>query len=240
MSDIPEPTRTGEITWLEPYPDDLLDRLPDAAPGPEARYEAKEAVALAFVTGLQRLAPRQRAVLVLRDVLGYRSSEVASMLEVSEASVNSALQRARVAVEASAEASMRAPASGSALEHEVVARFAEAFVGDDIDAVVELMTEDALITMPPEPFEYQGRAAIDLFFRNRAHDRGARQIRFVPTRANGQPALGHYIEDPHAPVLRCYGLLVLTLEGERISGITRFRDSAILPRFGLPRTLPFR
>jgi RNA polymerase sigma-70 factor (TIGR02960 family) len=236
MTDIPEPTRTGEITWLEPYPDDLLDRLPDAAPGPDARYEAKEAVALAFVTGLQRLAPRQRAVLVLRDVLGYRAAEVASMLDVSEASVTSALQRARSAIEGSSVS--LSPAAGSALERGVVGRFAEAFVNDDIDAVVELMTEDALITMPPEPFEYQGREAINLFFRNRAHDRGGRQIRFVPTRANGQPALGHYIEDPHAGVLRCYGLLVLTLQGERIAGITRFRDSAILPRFGLPRTLP--
>jgi RNA polymerase sigma-70 factor, ECF subfamily len=238
MTGFPEPTRTGEITWLEPYPDDLLDRVPDVAPGPEARYEAKEAVALAFVTGLQRLAPRQRAVLVLRDVLGYRSAEVASMLDVSEASVNSALQRARAAVEGSGPGLMKAPASGSALEREVVARFAEAFVNDDIDAVVELMTEDALVTMPPEPFEYQGREAIAVFFDDRAHHRGAQQIRFVPTRANGQPALGHYIEDAHSPVLRCYGLLVLTLEGERIAGITRFRDSAILPRFGLPRTLP--
>lgn len=239
MTDVPEPTRSGEITWLEPYPDELIEGVADAAPGPEARYEAKEAVALAFVGGLQRLAPRQRAVLVLRDVLGYRSAEVASMLEVSEASVNSALQRARAAVSASSGPRLSsAPAAGSVLERDVVARFAEAFVSDDLDTVLDLMTEDALISMPPEPFEYQGREAIGLFFRNRTEDRGGRQIRFVPTRANGQPALGHYIEDPHAPVLRCYGLLVLTIEGDRIAGITRFRDTAVMSRFGLPRTLP--
>jgi RNA polymerase sigma-70 factor (ECF subfamily) len=238
MTDVPEPTRTSEISWLEPYPDELIEGVADAAPGPEARYEAKETVALAFVAGLQRLAPRQRAVLVLRDVLGYRSAEVASMLEVSEASVNSALQRARAALPDRAPVALTSPAAASVLEREVVARFAEAFVADDIDAVIDLVTEDVLVTMPPEPFEYLGREAVGVFFRNRVHDRGDRQIRFVPTRANGQPALGHYIEDPHASVLRCYGLLVLTIEGERIAGITRFRDSAILPRFGLPRTLP--
>jgi RNA polymerase sigma-70 factor (TIGR02960 family) len=238
-SDLPEPTRIGEPTWLEPYPDELLERVADAAPGPEARYEAKESVALAFVAGLQRLPPRQRAALVLRDVLGFRASEAAAMLDMSEASVNSALQRARGTLEGRFPAGLAgAPAAGSALERDLVARFAEAFVNDDIDAVVELMTEDALVTMPPEPLEYQGHEAIHRFFLDRVHARGGRGIRFVPTRANGQPALGHYIEDPHAPVLRCYGLIVLTLEGDRISGLTRFRDTAILPQFGLPRTLP--
>jgi RNA polymerase sigma-70 factor (ECF subfamily) len=240
LTDVPEPTRTGEPTWLEPYPDELIETVPDVAPGPDARYEAKEAVALAFVSGLQRLPPRQRAVVVLRDVLGYRAAEVASMLDASEASVNGALQRARGTLDAASRVARGrlSPAAGSAEERDTIARFAEAFVADDIDTVVELMTEDALIAMPPEPLEYEGRDAIDRFLRSRVHDRGGRRIRLVPTRANGQPALGHYIEDPHAPVLRCYGLLVLTLEGDRISGITRFRDTAILPRFGLPRTLP--
>ena len=124
------------------------------------------------------------------------------------------------------------------MERELVSQFAEAFVADDIDAVVALMTEDALVTMPPEPLEYQGREAIHRFLLDRVHARGDREIRFVETRANGQPALGHYIEDPHAPVLRCYGLIVLRLDGDQISGLTRFRDTAVLARFGLPRTLP--
>ena len=117
-------------------------------------------------------------------------------------------------------------------------RFAEAFEDDDIDRVVALMTDDALVTMPPEPLEYQGREAVANFLRDRFHSMGGRRVQLVPTRANGQPAFGFYLEDRHADLLRWVGLLVLTLEGEQISAITRFGDTGILPHFGLPRTLP--
>ena len=237
-TDLPRPTRIGEPLWLEPYPDALLDGIADLAPGPEARYETKEAVALAFVTGLQHLPPRQRAVLVLRDVLGFQADEVATMLESSTASVSSALQRARATIEARLPASReRAPLPRSTRERELLARFAEAFENGDIDGVVALLTDDALLTMPPEPLEYEGHDAIAAFLRDRFATHATRRVTLVPTRANGQPAFGHYIDDPHAPISHCYGLLVLSLDRDRISGLTRFGDSAILPFFGLPRTL---
>jgi RNA polymerase sigma-70 factor (TIGR02960 family) len=237
--DLPRPTRIGEPLWLEPYPDAMLDGVPSVASGPEARYETKEAVALAFVTGLQHLPPRQRAVLVLRDVLGYQASEVAEMLDSSEASVNSALQRARATLDARLPANReRAPLPRSARERDLLARFAEAFENGDIDGVVALLTDDALLTMPPQPLEYEGHEAIAAFLDDRFATHDGRRVVLVPTRANSQPAFGHYIEDPHAPVIRYFGVLVLTLEGDHIAGITRFGDSAILPRFGLPRTLP--
>jgi RNA polymerase sigma-70 factor, ECF subfamily len=235
----PEPTRYGEALWLEPYPDALLDGVPDAAPGPDARYESREAIGLAFVTGLQRLPPRQRAVLVLRDVLGYRAAEVASMLDMSEVSVNSALQRARATLESAAPVGReRAPLPRSAHERELVARFADAFEAGDLDQVLALLTEDAWVTMPPEPFEYQGRDAIAAFLSHAFAARWQHRHRLVPTRANGQPAFGHYIPDPHTGVAHGVGLLVLALEGERIAHVTRFGGAALLAPFGLPRTLP--
>jgi RNA polymerase sigma-70 factor (ECF subfamily) len=237
-TDLPAPTRIGEPLWLEPYPDVMLEGIEDAAPGPEARFETKEAVALAFVAGLQHLPPRQRAVLVLRDVLGFQASEVASMIDSSEASVNSALQRARATLESRLPASReRAPLPRSARERELLAQFAEAFEAGDIDAVVALLTDDALLTMPPEPLEYQGHAAIEAFLRDRFGTTAGRHVRLVPTRANDQPAFGHYLPDPHAPINRFCGVLVLTLEGDKISALTRFGDTGILPHFGLPRTL---
>jgi RNA polymerase sigma-70 factor (TIGR02960 family) len=238
-AELPPPTRTGEPLWLEPYPDTLLDGVADAAPGPEARYEAKEAIALSFVAGLQHLPPRQRAVLVLRDVLGFSAAEVAEMLEASEPSVNSALQRARATLEARAPVSReRAPLPRSAQERDLLARFADAFEGGDIDGIVGLLTDDALLTMPPQPGEYEGHEAIGEFLANRFATHAGRRVRCAWTRANGQPAFGHYIEDAHAPICRYTGVIVLTLAGDRIAEITRFNDTAILPLFGLPRTLP--
>jgi RNA polymerase sigma-70 factor, ECF subfamily len=239
--EAPPATRMSEITWLEPYPDDLLAALPDAAPGPDARYETREGVGLAFITALQRLPARQRAVLVLRDVLGFHAAEVASMLETSEATVNSALQRARASLTDRMPPSReRAPAPGSAAERELAASFAEAFERGDMERVVSLLTDDAWVTMPPQPFEYQGRELILAFLRHAsAVARRGRRIRLVPTRANGQPAFGHYMEDDATGVARASGLFVLELEGERISAITRFGDPALLARFGLPDTVPW-
>jgi RNA polymerase sigma-70 factor (TIGR02960 family) len=231
----PPPTRLGEVTWLEPYPDALLDSLPDLSPGPEARYETIEAVGLAFVTALQRLTPRQRVVLVLRDVLGFRAAEVAEMLATTEATVNSALQRARSTLEERMPARERAPAPHSARERELAASFADAFEQAEMDRVVELLTDEAWVTMPPEPFEYQGRDVIAAFFRHVQSRRDPRvRTHLVATRANGQPAFGHYVEDPGITGARGTGLFVLSLEGDRIAAITRFGGGVLLTRFGLP------
>ena len=237
LTEMPEPTRYGEPIWLQPYPDVLLEGIPDQAPGPEARYEVKEAIALAFIVGLQHLPPQQRAVLVLRDVLGFRAGEVAELLDTTEASVNSLLRRARAAFESRLPASgrERAPLPNSKLERDIVGRFAEAIETGDADAVVALLTEDAWLTMPPEPYEYQGRSAIGAFLRNRTVRRGA--PRLVPTRANGQPAFGCYFPSPQTQIARPYAMLVLTLEGDRIAAITWFGDSSVFPHFGLPRIL---
>jgi RNA polymerase sigma-70 factor (TIGR02960 family) len=234
----PEPTRWAEPIWLQPYPDALLEGLPDRAEGPDARYETREAVGLAFVSGLQRMPPHQRAVLVLRDVLGYRAAEVADMLGSSEASVNSALQRARSALDAAPERAVGGTLPDSRAERDVLARFADAFESGDVDALVALLTDDAWIRMPPEPHEYQGRAAIAEFLRTRSIWSGGRGIRLVPTRANGQPAFAYYLGDPQAGVARAAGVFVLALDGGAISAITRCGDTGVLPYFGLPRTIP--
>jgi len=234
----PEPTRRAEPLWLQPYPDALLDDLPDTAPGPEARYESREALALAFTAGLQRLPPRQRAVLLLRDVLGYPAAEAAGILDTTETSVNSALQRARTTLGAQATTVGQhpAPPPGSPRERAVIDRFVDAFEAADTARLVDLLTDDAWMSMPPEPLEYQGHAAIAEFYLSRTWW-GAHPIRMVPTRANGQPAFGYYLQDPHAAVDRANGLIVLTLAGDKICAITRFGDNSLFPHFGLPRTL---
>ena len=230
----PEPTRRSEPLWLEPYPDVLLEGVGQVSLGPEARYEAAESVALAFVAALQHLPPRQRAVLVLRDVLGFRAVEVADMLETSEAAVKGALQRARAALEERLPAGdrERAPLPRSLRERELVDRFADAVESGDVDGVVSLLTDDAWLTMPPQPFEYQGHAAIARFLHDRAALRG-RPLQLVPTRANGQPAFRCYLPDAERAIARPYGLMVLTLEGDRISAITWFGDSRVFLDFGL-------
>jgi RNA polymerase sigma-70 factor (TIGR02960 family) len=233
----PEPTHRGEPIWLDPYPDVLLEGIADAAPGPDARYETREALALGFVVGLQHLPPRQRAVLVLRDVLGFRAAEVAEMLDTSEASVNSGLQRARATLEERVPARERIPLPSSARERELLGRFADAFERGDVDGVVALMTHDAWLRMPPDPEEYQGHAAITGFLRDLFAWRAGKGIRLVATRANSQPAFGYYLEDPRAPIAHAGGVQVLTLEGDRICAITRFGDTSVFPCFGLPRTL---
>jgi len=157
MVEPPEPTRLVEPLWLDPYPDALLDGLADTAAGPEARYERSESVALAFVAALQHLPPRQRAALVLRDVLGFHTAEVAVMLDSSEASVKAALQRARATLgERVPAGGRRAPLPRSARELELAGRFAAALERGDADGVVSLLTDDAWLTMPPQPFEYRG------------------------------------------------------------------------------------
>jgi RNA polymerase sigma-70 factor (ECF subfamily) len=237
---LPAPTRSGEPLWLEPYPDVLLGDLPDAAPGPEARYEARESVSLAFVAALQHLPPRQRAALVLRDVLGFRSNETADILACTVDAANNLLKRARATIAGHLPPGGRdqAPMPGSAREQQVIARFADAFERGDVAAVVALLTDDALLTMPPLPFEYQGRELIGHFLYAVSFRQGTQRSRLVPTRANGQPAFGRYLCDPHAPISHAHGMLVLALDDDRIRAITGFTDNSVLGRFGLPRTLP--
>jgi RNA polymerase sigma-70 factor (ECF subfamily) len=235
----PEPSRLSEVFWLQPYPDALLDDLTDPAPGPEARFESREATSLAFVAALQLLPPRQRAVLILRDVLGYRAREVAEMLDVTEESVTSALKRARATLAGELEHRMShpaAPAENSPEEAALVERFVEAFSTGDVDALVALLTDDAWISMPPLPFQYQGREACHRFF-SVTHAAGGRRLRFIHTRANGQPALAVYAWDEVGEVWRSPGILVLTLAGDLLSDITHFQPE-LLAGFGLPRTLP--
>jgi RNA polymerase sigma-70 factor (ECF subfamily) len=235
----PEPTRLGEVPWLEPFPDALLSDAAGSPPGPEARYEQAESISLAFVTALQLLPPRQVAVLILRDVLGYRASEVAGMLDVSADVVNSALKRARASLERqrpAGPAAVSPPDPGSPAEDELVAKFTSAYESADVDALIALLTDEVFMSMPPMPLEYQGREVVGRFF---APLFGAgRGYRLVPTRANGGPAFGAYVRGPddgwHAT-----GLFTLVLSGDRISALTRFENS-VLPWFGLPRSLPPR
>jgi RNA polymerase sigma-70 factor (ECF subfamily) len=235
----PEPSRLREPVWLEPHPEALLEDIVDQTHDPGARCEAREAIGLAFVAGLQRLPPRQRAVLVLRDALGFGARKVAEMLGTSEASVMSALHRARTALEAELPAPReRAPLPSSPAERDLVARFTDAFEGGDVERVVSLLSDDARLTMPPEPLEYHGPAAIARFLSTVPAGGHLELFRLVPTRANGQPALGCYLRDPQAPIAHAYGLMVLTLSGNRIAAITGFPDTSLFPYFGLPRTLP--
>jgi RNA polymerase sigma-70 factor (TIGR02960 family) len=235
----PEPTRLGEVVWLEPYPDALLADAINAPLGPAARYEQTEAISLAFVTALQVLPPRQLAVLILRDVLGFHAREVADMLDSTVESVTSALKRARVSLERQRESPAdreSPPAWGSAAEDAIVAQFVSAYESADIDALVALLTDDVFVSMPPMPFEYEGRDIVARFF---AGIFGAgRRFDLVQTRANGQPAFGAYLRGPTG-TSRGVGLFVLTLAGDRICAMTRFEDS-VLPWFGLPRSLSNR
>jgi RNA polymerase sigma-70 factor (TIGR02960 family) len=238
MDQPPEPTRRTEPIWLEPYPDVLLEDIADRSPGPGARYEARESVELAFIVALQHLPARQRVALVLRDVLGFRNAEVAEMLDISQLSVKGALQRARAALGEPLPAAdrERAPLPDSARERELVGRFADAFQRGDVDEVIALLTDDAMLTMPPWPLEYQGHEAIAAYLSYRAQLRGTLLV--VPTRANTQPALGCYLPETQGGIARPYSLIVLTLEGNRIAAITRFvGHAALFGNFGLPPTL---
>ena len=234
----PEPTRLGELLWLEPYPEAMLEGLADTAPGPEARYEAMESISLAFVTALQLLPPRQRAAVILRDVLGFHAREAAAILDTSEESVTSALKRGRAALERhqrSSPAREPAPPPGSAAEQRLVDQLTAAFENADVDGIVALLTEDAWLTMPPLPLEYQGREQAARFLTATAFRPGW-TARLIPTRANGQPAFGFYARDPQTGDFHTVGLMVLTLSGTQISAMTRF-DGGTLPWFGLPANL---
>jgi RNA polymerase sigma-70 factor (ECF subfamily) len=216
--------------FLQPYPDALLE--PRA---PETEVERREAIGLAFVAAVQLLPPRQRAVLVLRDVLGWTATETAELLGTSVAAANSALQRARDRVERERrEGTLARPhrPAGERGEAELMRRFVEAWEAVDIEALTALLAGDALMTMPPEQMRVEGAAAIGAFFATVPLGGRLDLIRLLPARANGQPALGAYVED--AP----YGLMVFAHEGPRIGGITGFTGTPeLFPLAGLPSEL---
>src|SRR5437868_2780193 len=235
----PEPTRLGEVVWLEPFPDTILEGGIDVPPSPEARYEQTESISLAFVTALQLLPPRQLAVLILRDVLGFHANEVADMLDSTIESVNSALKRARASIErqrAPTTGRDLPPASDSPSEDAIVAKFISAWESADLDALVALLTDDVFISMPPMPFEYEGRELVARFCAGIFSS--GRRFELLPTRANGQPAFGAYLRAPNG-ISHGMGLYVLTLADDRICAMARF-ENTVLPSFGLPRSLPSR
>jgi RNA polymerase sigma-70 factor (ECF subfamily) len=235
----PEPTRLGEVPWLQPYPDNLLEGAIDLSPGPEARYEQTESISLAFVTALQLLPPRQLAVLVLRDVLGFHANEVADMLDSTVESVNSALKRARAGLQMKMTSGGErdpAPASDSPSQDAIVAKFVAAYESSDLDSLVALLTDDVFISMPPLPFEYQGREPASRFFASIFGS--GRKFDLLRTRANGQPALGAYVRDSTG-MSHGVGLFVLTLADDQICAMTRF-ENTVLPWFGMPRSIPSR
>ncbi len=233
----PTPTRLGEVVWLEPYPDALLEGTIDGPPGPEARYEQSESISLAFVTALQVLPPRQLAVLILRDVLGFQAKEVADMVDSTVDSVNSALERGRASLQrrwAPTGDRQPPPPTNSASEDAIVGRFVRAWESADLGALVALLTDDVFMSMPPMPFEYEGRDIVAGFCETLFG--GGRRFALVPTRANAQPAFGAYVRTTSG-IHQAIGLYILTLRGDHICALTRF-ESSVLPWFGLPLSLP--
>lgn len=235
----PEPTGHAEAFGPDPLPDALLEGAIAAPLGPEARYERTESLSLAFVTALQTLPPRQLAVLVLRDVLGFRAAEVAEMLDATVDAVDSALKRARASLKRRSDSGQPpapAPTPGGVTEQALVTAFVRAYESGDLDALLALLTDDVFISMPPIPLTYTGRDAAARLFAA-IFDSG-RRVDLVPTRANGQPAFAAYLRTPTGPRPGS-GLFVLTLDADRISAFTRFEETH-LPHFGLPPALPGR
>ncbi|MGD9695502.1 MAG: RNA polymerase subunit sigma-70 [Thermoleophilia bacterium] len=226
-------------TWIEPYPDDpALAALPQP---PEARYEQREALELAFVAALQHLPGRQRAILILRDVLGFSAREAAEAVDATEAAVNSALQRARATIE------RRAPAESQQLTlrrigdrgvRELTRRFVEAFECGDVEGVVALLTDDVLFAMPPYPQWSEGREAVSRSWLMPGEPEAGR-LRYLATTANGQPAFGVYVRDAAGRRYRALALDVLSLSADgRISAVVAFRGAELFPLFDLPDELP--
>jgi RNA polymerase sigma-70 factor (ECF subfamily) len=234
--------------WIEPYPDAGLE---DGYASPDARYERRESVELAFVAALQHLAPRQRAVLILREVLGFSAAEAADSLETTVASVNSALQRARQAVderlpEQSQQAALRT--LGDERLSEIVERYMAAWERGDVDAVVAMLAEDVTVAMPPMTTWFRGAGAAEVFLRDWAFakrwagargsfEAGTRSVRLVPARASGQLAFASYGWDPETETHRPQALQVLAVRDGRLEEIVGFVTPDLFPRFGLPEQL---
>ena len=230
----PEPSRHSEVSWLEPFPDPLLEGAFDVPLGPEAIYEQTESITLTFVAALQLLPPRQLAVLIMRDVLGFRAAETADMLDITLAGVNSALARARQRMDAERSRWPRGEQSATTADpDELAARFARAYESGDIDALVALFTDDVYLAMPPVSYEYVGREAVAGFLQASA-DAGRLGGLLVPTHANGRPAFGVYADNSDGPG-QAHGILAITPTPDGICSVMRF-EADVMPLFGLPET----
>jgi RNA polymerase sigma-70 factor (ECF subfamily) len=232
---------SGEVAWLEPYPDRLLEGLADAAPGPEARFDQREATELAFVAAIQYLPPRQRAVLLMRDVLGFSVTEVASQLECSLASVNSALQRARATLD------QRLPRGGE-LAHAkldpprrlLLERYVASWESGDLDGLLTLLTEDVVLSMPPMREWFAGRQSVHAFFAWAWGPDGPGPFRLVSIGANSQPAFGLYGKAPDGNGFTPQAIQVLSLDGDRIARLHGFVRPDLFTAFDLPLRLSDR
>ncbi|MBM2811600.1 MAG: polymerase, sigma-24 subunit, subfamily [Chloroflexi bacterium] len=232
----------AEATWLEPYPDSLIEQLPDDVPGPDAIYETREAVELAFLAAIQLLPPRQRAVLLLRDVLGWSAAETAALLETSVASANSALQRARATLKQRAPErpeGWRMQAASESVERSLVERYLAAWDAADASALVALLKEDATLTMPPAASWYCGRAAIARFLdANPFSPQWRGLLKLVPTRGNRHPGFAVYHKGERADTFDPFGMMLLRIDGDAICEIASFTDTRLFVPFGLPPSLP--
>lgn len=238
---LPSPTRDADPGWLDPYPGERLGSLADQRLGPAARYETRETVEIAFIAALQLLTSRQRAALILHDALGFRAREVAEMLDATEDSVRGILKRARTTLDAELAQSDREPPPrpDSPAERKLVDSFVDAFLADDVERIVALLTDRAWLTMPPATVEYQGIPAVGSFLAAIAHWRTGQPVRVLPAqRANGQPAFAAYRVDPVSGEAATTGLIVLGLSGDRVARITWFVGAKYTQAFGLPPTLP--
>jgi len=227
-----------EPVWVEPYPDEHLG-LPDGYASPEARYEQREAVELAFIAALQHLPARQRAVLILRDVLGFSAREAAGMLDTTPTSVHSATQRARQTIRARLPGQSQQQAMRSLGDHrlrELAQRLADALEAGQVEVIVAMLADDATFAMPPYPDWCRGRDAVSRSWLMPAGSPTG--LRYLPARANGQLALGAYKLDPDQGCYLPVALDVMSWQGSQIGAITAFRTPAVFPRFGLPDTLP--
>jgi RNA polymerase sigma-70 factor, ECF subfamily len=238
-TEMPDGKPATDVAWLDPYPDADLDRIADEAPDPEARYASRQAIQLAFVAAIQQLPPRQRAVLMLCDVIGWSAAETAELLGSSTASVNSALQRSRdTLAKRYPQGVPDAVPMPTAAQQDLLGRYMRAWEGLNVAEFVALLKEDATYTMPPLPQWYAGRQAIGAFFTWawRLYD----GYRMSPTAANGQPAFAAYSRAKPGEPWTAHSLHVLTLDGDAISGVTLFAKPAgprLFPAFGMPLSL---
>jgi RNA polymerase sigma-70 factor, ECF subfamily len=233
------PAPPTDLPWLQPYPDRLLEPVASPEEEPGALVVARETIELAFLAAIQHLPPRQRAVLILRDVVGWSAKETASLLETSVAAVNSALQRARATLRdhLGERRTEWAPSSGpTEEERELLRQYVESHERGDVDALAELLREDALLTMPPLPAWYMGREAI-LIATAKGFDPEFGHLRSIVAGANLQPAAAHYLRAPGETEHRPLALDVLRVEGGQIAEITSFVSAELFPAFGLPPKL---
>ena len=229
------PSPPVDLPWLQPYPDRLLEPAAPTEDEPDAAAVARETIELAFIAAIQHLPPRQRAVLILRDVLGWSAKDAAALIDASVNSVNSALQRARATLRrqlGERRTEWARSAEPSAEEHELLRKYVDAHERADADALAALLREDARLTMPPHPTWYEGRAAIRIAA-GQGFEPSFGTLRTLVTAANRQPAAAHYLRRPGESEYRALALDVLSVDDGRIAEISSFVSPELFPAFGL-------